>query len=64
MLIFILLQVLTQEHVETNDPFEWFGNMTNILNTLQFDPDIVERIKAVQRSNQATTSKSAGSKMK
>ncbi|KAK0606883.1 hypothetical protein LWI29_005602 [Acer saccharum] len=56
--------VLTQEHAETNDPFEWFGNMTNILNTLRFDPDIVERIKAVQCSNQATTSKSAASKMK
>ena len=43
---------------------EWFGNLSEVLNTLEFDPDIVERLRAVQQSNQATTSKSAGSKMK
>ncbi|KAK2652915.1 hypothetical protein Ddye_012771 [Dipteronia dyeriana] len=56
--------VLTQEHDKANDPFEWFCNVTDVLNTLRFDPDIVERIRAVQQSNQAPISKSIGSKIK
>ncbi|KAK0576828.1 hypothetical protein LWI29_023939 [Acer saccharum] len=57
-------KVLTLEHAEANDLLEWFGNLSDVLNTLRFDPNIVERLMAVQQSNQASTSKSAGSKMK
>ncbi|KAK0571396.1 hypothetical protein LWI29_015101 [Acer saccharum] len=42
--------VLTLEHAEANDPLEWFGNLSDVLNTLRFDPNIVEKLRAFSLS--------------